>query len=344
MIRRLLHRYVPAQFHHPVGLARRLVASGDPAAGFAMRAAAGALALAPLDLALSLVERRRRGRAEPPRGPLVFVCGAPRSGTTLVAQALIRALPVSYFNNLTSLFPRAPITADRLLGRLVRHRPVTFHSYYGRTAHLSGPNDALYFWDRWLGPDRDRPPETITPPAAKAMRAFFGAWEAHTGRPLVNKCNALVASAHLVAEVLPTARFVCLTRDPVPHVLSLERARREIHGDPRVRYGLGPPPANQPADDPLVDLCRQAVFHQRLAARQERRLGLSRFRVISYEAFCKDPDAVVRLIGREHLGLTDAQIGRTAEVFRASTASHLPAEQRQRIEAELARAEAEACD
>lgn len=344
MIRQLLHRYVPAQFHDPVGLARRLVASGDPAARFAMRAAAGALALAPLDLALSLVERRRWARAEPPRGPLIFVCGAPRSGTTLVAQALIRALPVSYFNNFTSLFPRAPITADRLLGRLIRRRPVTFHSYYGRTAHLSGPNDALYFWDRWLGRDRDRPPDTIAPAAAEAMRAFFGAWEAHTGRPLVNKCNALVASAHLVAEVLPTARFVCLVRDPVPHVLSLERARREIHGDPRVRYGLGPPAGSQPADDPLVDLCRQAVFHQRLARHQERRLGPSRFRVISYEAFCRDPDAVVRLIGREELGLPDDRIGRTREVFRASTASDLPAEQRQRIEAELARAGADQPD
>src|SRR5262249_45460471 len=103
--RQLLHRYVPAHFHDPVGLALRLVGTGDPAAWFAMGAAAAGVAAAPLDAALSPLERRFVAKAAargPARHPLILICGPPRSGTTIVYQTLINHLPLAYFSNLTA--------------------------------------------------------------------------------------------------------------------------------------------------------------------------------------------------------------------------------------------------
>ena len=57
-LRRVLHRYMPAQFHDPVGLAMRLGSHRRPAAWFAMAAAAGGAAVAPLDAVLASRERR----------------------------------------------------------------------------------------------------------------------------------------------------------------------------------------------------------------------------------------------------------------------------------------------
>lgn len=203
-----------------------------------MAAALGGVIVWPLDRLLEPFERRRYRRAPRPSRPLVLVCGAPRSGTTIVALTLIRYLPVGYFPNLTSLFPRSPLTALALFGGVLSPERRPLENYYGRTAGLGGPNDALYLWDRWLGDDRMTVPSLLSPEQVAAMRRFVGATEAFFGRPLVAKNNALHASAHLVAEALPEARFVYLEREPLALAQSLLRARLEIHGTDTIAYGL----------------------------------------------------------------------------------------------------------
>ncbi len=299
-LRATLHKFVPAHFHDPFGLAFRLLRTGDPAARFAMGSALAGLALTPFDLVLSLAERRRTRRAGPPIRPLLFVCGPPRSGTTLVSQVLISHLPVAYFNNLTSLFPRAPLTANAVLGRRIKRPPADFHSYYGRSRRLAGSNDALYLWDRWLGIDRSRIPAALQPGRRGEMVQFFGALESLTGRPLVAKNNNLNAVAHLVAEALPTASFLCLDRDPGFLAQSLLRARREIHGDEATPYGFHDPGPS--AGSPIESVCRQVAFHRGLMRRQQETLG-SRFRVVSYEQFCRNPEETVRMAAGAMLGL-----------------------------------------
>ena len=54
-------------------------------------------------------------KARAPRHPIIIVVGPPRSGTTLVAQTLTHYLNLTYFNNVTSLFPRSPICGNRIL-------------------------------------------------------------------------------------------------------------------------------------------------------------------------------------------------------------------------------------
>ena len=300
-LRRALHSFVPAGLHDPIGLARRLLRIKDPAALFAMRAAALAPAALPLDLVLTPFEKIRYARATPPERPILLVCGAARSGTTLSAQLLMRNLHVSYFNNLTSVFPRAPLTANATIGRFVTQAAVTYHSFYGRTSGWSAPNDALYLWDRWLGSDRTRSPERIEPNARRAMLSFFGATEQATGRPTLAKNNALNACAHLVGEALPTARFVCILRARIPLALSLLKARVDIHGDPGVPYGLMQRDRRH-GNDPIEDVCKQVLFHEALARKQLERLGPERFRLVHFEDVLQDPRGFVDKIGQAVLG------------------------------------------
>jgi hypothetical protein len=310
-LRRLLHRFVPAGFHDPVGLARRLVRSRDPAALFALRAAALGPLLAPLDLLLVPFEHRRYRRAGPPIQPIVLVCGCARSGTTVAAQLLLHHLPVSYFSNLTSVFPRSPLTAESWFRRPPRWRPdaPSLHNFYGRTSGWSGPNDALYLWDRWLGSDRASVPAQLDPESRAAMTAFFGARERQTGLPALGKVNALDACAHLVAEALPTARFVLVQRARVPLAVSLLKARQEIHGRPDIPYGLMPP-GFRPSPDPVEDVCRQVLFHEEVGRQQLERLGRERMQFIQFEDLCRNPREFVERIGGEFLGASPLPSGR----------------------------------
>jgi hypothetical protein len=329
MLRNALHRFLPSHFHHPFGLAKRIIRSGDPHARFAMSSAAAGAALTPLDLVLQPFEHRRYRAAPPPGLPALFICGPPRSGTTLLFQVLAANLPVAFFNNLTSWFPRSPITANAWFGKGLRYHPGTYGSYYGRARSLAAPNDALYLWDRWVGRDRKAIPDVLHPSAQEALRRFLGAFEAYAGAPLVAKNNSLIGYAHLVAEVVPRAGFVCLTREPLFLAQALLIARRDIHGDERVPYGL----AEVSVDDPVGDVIRQVRFHQRLLREQRERLG-SRFRVLTYESLCANPAGVVQEIA-EQMEMPVNPAGLLPAAFEVSRRTRVEPAVLERLKAEL---------
>ncbi len=301
-LRRMLHKYVPAGLHDPVGLARRLLRSRDPDAMFALKAAAVGPFVLPLDLAFKSIERARYLRASSPQLPVVLVCGPARSGTTLVAQLLIHGFKVSYLPNLTSVFPLSPLSAMALFGqpRLNPSAPA-FKSFYGRTRTWAGPNDGLQLWDRWLGRDRSRPPINLEKEAEREMPAFFGALESMTTRPFTGKNNTLNASAHLIADVLPTARFICLERDRLGLAASLYRARLQIQGTTAIPYGLMPAERSG-GEDHVEDVCRQVLFHEAIARKQVERLGPKRFWQVKYEDVCRDPSSFLEKVGRDIFG------------------------------------------
>jgi hypothetical protein len=337
-VRQLLHRYVPAQFQDPFGLAMRLIRSRDPAALFAMATAAGGLAAAPLDFALQPIEARVVAQPVQAQRPLIFVCGAPRSGTTVVYQTLVSHLPVAYFSNLTALFPRSPLTAHRLFGRLSTKPIAAYQNFYGRTQGLSGTNDALFLWDRWLGSDRAAAPHVIEANRGRAMQSFFAACHREFARPLVNKNNSLNLSAHLVAELLPQATFLCVTRDVRRLARSLYRARCDIHGRPDAAYGVDTTGALPYTSDAVASVCSQARFYEQVNQQQRDRLGEERFWLVPYEEFCRDPGALVRRVAGNILGDVHLVEGEPPASFTASTSEGAPADIAARIDACLAAA------
>lgn len=299
-----MHRFVPAHFQDPVGLARRLLGSGDADAYAAMAHAALGVVCAPVDALLEASERRLYQAAPAPVLPQLFVCGPPRSGTTLVAQALIAHLPVAWLSNLTAVFPRAPIRAMTLFSRRLPVWQATYRSYYGRSRLLNAPNDSLQIWDRWLGADRTRPRVELTAEEREAMVRFFGALEQLTRHPLVAKNNNLNLQALPVAEALPGARFLVLDREPEFLAQALLMARREIHGNLLAPYGLHPDVRAD--DDPITSVCRQVTAHRRAGAALHAALGPTRSMVLSYEEFCSHPQATMARIATELLGIDPA--------------------------------------
>ena len=285
--------YVPGYAKNPFRLAWQLFTEKNPAARSAMFMAAAGAVLTPLDVLFSGKERKIYSQASEPAEPIILVCGPPRSGTTLVAQYLINHLDVCYLNNLTSLFPRSPVYANTVFGRLARSETGDYDAFYGKSRGLSGTNDALYIWDRWLGSDREKVPDELVAGSGQSMRAFFGAVEQLYGLPIVSKVNKLNTCANLIAECLPNARFICVRRDPLFLAQSLYIARTKIMGDVTSAYGVQHRPSST---DPIEDVCLQVLFHEQQAKRQRELLGDDRFIIISYEKFCAEPHGLLGLI------------------------------------------------
>jgi hypothetical protein len=299
-IRNAFHKYVPQQFHDPFGLLKRLVFSGDRAAWFAMETAVLGILTAPLDILLQVKEKQLYQQAGAPTLPLILVCGAPRSGTTLVSQVLINNLDIGYFNNLTSVFPRSPLVSYEMFRRQLNPTDVPYSSFYGKSIRFSGPNDALYLWDRWLGADRSKIRESLTEQEKTEMLHFFGACQEIYKKPILSKNNNLNVQANVVSDVLETAYFICMTRDPLYLAQSLLRARLDIHGDVNVAYGIDAPhPLN--SRNHIEDVCRQVLFHERTIQKQQRLIGEDRFWIVQYEDFCRNPEFLVEMVSRKIL-------------------------------------------
>ncbi len=298
----MINNYLPSNLKNVLGLAWRLIFKGKPAGRAAMVYSAIGLVLVPIDIFLSIFERRLYRNSKGNKHAQIFVCGPPRSGTTVVAQCLMKYLPVFYLSNLTSLFPRSPIMANKLLGWVFKTPPdeLPLRSFYGRTTKLSYPNDALYIWDRWTNSNRETVPTHFSEEAKRNMFEFFSALEEYSEQALLNKNNSLNTFAQLVAEVLPNSYFICLDRDPIYLAQSHFIARKFIHGDESTPYGiLGD---STPAEDPIDDICKQVNFHKRCALRQQRKIGSDRFLILSYEDFCARPAHWICKLSEQILG------------------------------------------
>ena len=323
MIRSLL----PSHLDNPFRTAWQVLRSGHSAAYSAVGQMLLGVVAMPLDFLLRYPETRRYSLADKSKLPIVFVCGPPRSGTTLATQVLLESGHFGYFNNLMSMFPNGPITANKLFGRYIGKRASDFSAYYGKTRSLSGPNDSLYLWDRWFGPDRDHfPSDFVDPDARESMTRFFGAWETFSGRPLLTKNNRLNGFAGLVAPHLPNALFICMRREPIHLAQSLYIAREQVTQSLHGPYGaVGRPYMdNRVLDDPVRDVCRQVQSYEDSARLQQAAVGSERFWRVSYEEFCTDPARWIRRVGQFLDETVDgASVGQIGP-FPPSRATRLP--------------------
>ena len=73
-------------FQNPFGLATRMLKTGNPAAYWAMGRMAGTPLVTPLDVALTLRERKLLADAGEITQPILLVVGPPRSGTSWIME------------------------------------------------------------------------------------------------------------------------------------------------------------------------------------------------------------------------------------------------------------------
>ncbi|MEM7282099.1 MAG: sulfotransferase [Pseudomonadota bacterium] len=289
------------------------------------------LLLTPLDVAMGFRDRMVLARAPKISRKIIVVVGAPRSGTSLTARVLLNSIPFGYMNNLSQLFPRSPLTANRWFGRFLSKKSAGYTTYYGKSNRLGGFNDALYIWDRWLGSDRSKVPDQLTPGAKEEVQAFFGTMQVEEDVSTLCKVNRLNTCAHLVGDVSQKFHFICLNRDPVNLAQSLFIARKEITGSMTVPYGTSHRPKSVEPNDIVQDVCDQVHFHQNAQTEQQRKLGSDRFWIVDYEAFCRDPNDLVRRVCNEVLKIDVPQ--RTVDPFQVSDKTKVSAAQLSQIKA-----------
>ncbi len=285
-------------FKNPLGLLFRMLTSGQRAAYSALIHEGMRLVSRPLNSLLAGRERRLRSSSSPVAAPVILVVGAPRSGTTLVYQTLARYLDVTYFSNLTSLFPKAPLAATKMFRWLPRRQSADFKNFYGQTAGLHGPNDGFSVWNQWLGEDRYVPRTELTVAEQHSMGQFFSVWCQTFGKPFLNKNNRNTGCLDLLSHAIPQATIVVVRRNPLLVAQSLINARMQVQGDKSVGWGLHSQSSDTTAD-PLAyvdDVCDQVLQIEANLDEQLKYIHGDRIVEFTYEGFCEAPDETLRWI------------------------------------------------
>lgn len=236
-----------------------------------------------------------------------LICGAPRSGTSVILQSLASTGLIAYPSNMISRFYAAPylgamaqklFTNEQMdtLGEFEDLRSglqsESFHSDLGKTRGALGVNEFWYFWRRFFSIEDGETLSRVDFENERTERFLneLAAWQSVDMRPIVMK--GLIANWNLCAlsEVLDNAHIVIVRRDPIENAISLLRAREAFFSDRKVWYSFKiPEVCRLPTSNPLEEVALQIACHDVLLDEQCRLMLKDRYSVVTLEEFREDP-------------------------------------------------------
>ncbi len=250
----------------------------------------------PRTLAMAALWPRERALLSKARGapcpPPVFVVGPPRSGTTLVYEALVGTFKFAYISNLAHRLYRTPLAATSLGMRAIEAYEPSYESKWGHVSGWAAPNEAGWVWDRWF-PHHD---DALAPPpddrSTAAMRDVVCGLSALMRGPFLNKnVNHSVWILYL-SRAFPGATFLEVRRDPLDSARSMLKARREESGDARMHEWSAVKPrgwARFSGESAEVQCVAQALLVERQIDEDCEGLDPLQRLTVPYEEFCADP-------------------------------------------------------
>ncbi|WP_297812648.1 sulfotransferase [uncultured Methylophaga sp.] len=241
------------------------------------------------------IERPFLVKSDSQKVQAIFVMALPRSGSTVLYQAISHGLAVQYLSNVWNLLYQLPLLGGRISACYAAKHRSGFQSSHGFVPGIDGPAEGMRFWQRWLGAElsdknAERGSEKKLQRRVAYLRHVIASLKP-AGQPFVSTYIGHSLIPDRVHEAFPEAVLIRLRRDPVSNGLSLLKSMRESRKDsfsviPRECHDL-----------------RGASQHEWVAAQVywlNRRLDdaacSSNMLSVNYEDFCRSPTNEIKRI------------------------------------------------
>lgn len=235
--------------------------------------------------------------------PIIYIVGAPRSGTTILSQLISRYLPVGYINNIIARFWRCPSVGIRLSKILLGDKgrnSISFESSYGYTNNVAGPHEFGYFWRHWL-PIDNSPSHHLDAHSLSQIdvAAFRNALQIEILRefdsPVVFKNIICGFHAKFLCNLHPRSLFVNIERDLHDTCSSILSARMARYGSYSAWWSIKPSSFIKKPDN-VVDQVVLQVLDTRREFSEELKDVTCPVIHIDYRSLCENPKDVLELI------------------------------------------------
>lgn len=219
----------------------------------------------------------------------LMIISPPRSGSTIVYQVVVRAIPCVYISNLHSLFPNYASTyllRKKLFGTNVDD----LHNYYGHTSSLYDVNEGNEIIEAIFAGTPDQ--ELIR----KRFIKYAGMMRATTQYPLIFKnvrAYPYIADLH---KAVPEIIFLRIKRDPEQTIQSLVRAYHDLGSFHPIPKTL----VNFKINDPIEFAVCQLLEIEREIDFQKEQIDHARWIEWWYKDFCSDPLPMIKDLAKNY--------------------------------------------
>jgi len=178
--------------------------------------------------ALAKVEKLLFDLAEPTSDiKPIFILGAPRTGSTLLYQAVSSLFDLPYISNLTNNnFADFPIIGLALQRGV--NVDISWNSQFGKTDGEFQPSEGSAVMSRWFGgghPSQDVSTRILEGQEEHFLSTLTSVEALYNGRPLLIKNAWNCFRVSYLINTLPNARFIWIRRDIVDAAVSDLEAR-----------------------------------------------------------------------------------------------------------------------
>ncbi|MCF8303738.1 MAG: sulfotransferase [Bacteroidales bacterium] len=234
--------------------------------------------------------------------PILFIVGAPRSGSTLLYQLLTNYLQVKYIDNLTNNSRETPYWGAWLSNLFFNDKTHgNFSSSYGKThsAGLHAPAEGGALWYQWLPTyphfidfnDIDKNTEN------RILR-IFNAIINRYHQPFIIKNLHFSQRLRFVAETFHNAKILFIRRDPFYIAQSIYNARVANFNDPNVWWSTYPRNSNElkalPYDDQIAG---QIYYTEHQIINDLKYYDARNVSVVQYEHIAGKTDSLLQQLG-----------------------------------------------
>ena len=257
------------------------------------------------------LERQLISNFDRPQLPIVFIVGAPRSGSTLLSQTLAQTGSFSYVTNFIARFWMAPYVG-MLIEEALDIRKLgcdqSFVSKFGVTERWVGPHEFGYFWSRWFRFEETHQLDAkgLEEIDLDALRKELAACESIYNKPLCFKYLPFGLHIPFLAERFENSIFVLCRRQSVYNMQSLLLARSKILGDEAHWWSLRPKEyPDLLSASPYEQIAGQIYYTLKEIETSFSSLSPERFLHILYDDLCSQPRVEVNRVVEavRHIGV-----------------------------------------
>ncbi len=259
--------------------------------------------------------------------PCLIIVSPPRSGSTIMYQVLVRAIPCVYYTNLHVLFPDHAsvwlLKKDKFGQKLGG-----YNNYYGYTSSLNDVNEGNEIFENLYRDTSD--PNEIRSRFIK----FLNTLDPEGKRPVILKNVRTFEQMELLAKAVPEVKFLRIRRNLADNIQSELRAYYEagtFHPLPSNLSGI------DYHQDPVDFAVRQILEMHATFDRLRSAIPADRWIDWTYEDFCEHTAPMIRELARDFLGVDENDLRQEAlaQTLKPSTRRKVSPEEEDQINKKL---------
>jgi len=210
----------------------------------------------------------------------IFIVGAPRSGSTLLYQLLLKHMNLAYISNLMSLLPNRMIFIARHTMRLHKFNQIK-ESDLGYLSGLFSPSEAGSIQKEWFES------ESSSLTSSQIRNTVIGITQTFAS-PFVSKNLLNSLRLEQIKSIFPESRYIFIKRDPLYNAQSLLLSRKNISGTIDKWWSVQPNGYKELIkSDPINQVIWQVLEIERIITDFIKKHPQDTI-IISYEDLCKN--------------------------------------------------------